>query len=308
MEELFSFGKSLTKVLFLNKGLIFFYSSIRILGILEQRFFYQSFSLEQRTGRRLIISVVDPSEDAGDFPLPLAEAEAAWQAWAANLQISAIKWRRACLSVLVLKGGSFLVVGGVVFHGVSGIISAWEPWMDHHLRNHSGWHSGVTKSGFISGSLFGGILLEVEAAFLAFLPAISVLQKFTGSKCKQVKQSPRMLPEIHGYLNLTSSQVESRVEDQPSSIPDLLKGKSPEELAEICKLAAQACQAASASASGKGKSPASSEGSTTEMINLSQFSAPMKKNWYEESLFQDAQDPYAGIEEDQALIEEQYLG
>jgi hypothetical protein len=34
----------------------------------------------------------------------------------------------------------------------------------------------------------------------------------------------------------------------------------------------------------------------------------VKKNWYEESLFQDAQDPYAGIEEDQALIEEQYLG
>uniref|UniRef100_A0A2N9G915 Uncharacterized protein n=1 Tax=Fagus sylvatica TaxID=28930 RepID=A0A2N9G915_FAGSY len=57
-----------------------------------------------------------------------------------------------------------------------------------------------------------------------------------------------------------------QVEDQPSSsIPDLLKGKSPEELAEICKYAAQACQAASASASGKGKSPASSEGSTTEM-------------------------------------------
>uniref|UniRef100_A0A2N9GHK5 Uncharacterized protein n=1 Tax=Fagus sylvatica TaxID=28930 RepID=A0A2N9GHK5_FAGSY len=100
-----------------------------------------------------------------------------------------------------------------------------------------------------------------------------------------------------------------QVEDQSSSsIPDLLKGKSPEELAEICKLAAQACQAAFASASGKGKSPASSEGSTTEMINLSQFSALVKKNRYEESLFQDAQDPYAGIEEDEALIEEQYLG
>ena len=143
-----------------------------------------------------------------------------------------------------------------------------------------------------------------------------------------------MLPEIHGYLNLTSSQVESRVEHwtclpknswvpkfvydefpeikqveaQPSSIPDLLKGKSPEELAEICKFAAQACQAASASASDKGKSPASSKGSTTEMINLSQFSAPIKKNWYEEFLFQDVQDPCAGIEEDQALIKEQYLG
>uniref|UniRef100_A0A2N9H8N5 Uncharacterized protein n=1 Tax=Fagus sylvatica TaxID=28930 RepID=A0A2N9H8N5_FAGSY len=100
-----------------------------------------------------------------------------------------------------------------------------------------------------------------------------------------------------------------QVEDQPSSsISDLLKGKSPEELAEICKLAAQACQVASISTSGKGKSSASSEGSTTEMINLSQFSAPVKKNWYEESLFQDAQDPYAGIEEDEALIEEQYLG
>ena len=96
----------------------------------------------------------------------------------------------------------------------------------------------------------------------------------------------------------------------PSSFPDLLKGKSPEELAEICRLAAQACQAASTSASGKGKSPASSEGSTTEMINLSQFSAPIKKTWYEESLFQDAQDPYIGegIEEVEALIEDQYLG
>ena len=44
------------------------------------------------------------------------------------------------------------------------------------------------------------------------------------------------------------------------------------------------------------------------MINLSQFSAPMKKNQYEESLFQDAQDPHAEIEEVEALIEEQYLG
>ena len=33
-----------------------------------------------------------------------------------------------------------------------------------------------------------------------------------------------------------------QVEDQSSSsIPDLLKGKSPEELAKICKLAVQAC-------------------------------------------------------------------
>uniref|UniRef100_A0A2N9G0H9 Uncharacterized protein n=1 Tax=Fagus sylvatica TaxID=28930 RepID=A0A2N9G0H9_FAGSY len=97
-----------------------------------------------------------------------------------------------------------------------------------------------------------------------------------------------------------------KISHPPSQIS--LKENPPKELAEICKYAAQACQAASASASGKGKSPASSEGSTTEMINLSQFSAPVKKNWYEESLFQDAQDPYAGIEEDQTLIEEQYLG
>uniref|UniRef100_A0A2N9GMH7 Uncharacterized protein n=1 Tax=Fagus sylvatica TaxID=28930 RepID=A0A2N9GMH7_FAGSY len=103
-----------------------------------------------------------------------------------------------------------------------------------------------------------------------------------------------------------------KVEDQPSSsIPNFLSGKSPEELAEICKLAAQACQAASASASGKGKSPAkssaSSEGSTTEMVHLSQFSVPMKKNWYEDSLYQDAQDPNAELEEYEALLEEQFL-
>uniref|UniRef100_A0A2N9H851 Uncharacterized protein n=1 Tax=Fagus sylvatica TaxID=28930 RepID=A0A2N9H851_FAGSY len=118
------------------------------------------------------------------------------------------------------------------------------------------------------------------------------------------------IKSIFGKTPETKNQLLfHKVEDQlSSSIPDLLKGKSPEELAEICKLATQACQAASAFASGKGKSLASSEGSTTEMINLSQFSAPVKKNWYEESLFQDAQDPYAGIEEDEALIEEQYLG
>jgi hypothetical protein len=101
-----------------------------------------------------------------------------------------------------------------------------------------------------------------------------------------------------------------QVEDQPS-MPDFLKGKSPEELAEICKFAAQACQAASASASGKGKSPAkssaSSEGSTTEMVHLSQFSVPMKKNWYEDTLYQDAQDPNAEVEEYEALLEEQFL-
>jgi hypothetical protein len=43
------------------------------------------------------------------------------------------------------------------------------------------------------------------------------------------------------------------------------------------------------------------------MINLSQFSVPVKKNWYEESLYQDAQDPHAGIEEYEALLEEQFL-
>jgi hypothetical protein len=101
-----------------------------------------------------------------------------------------------------------------------------------------------------------------------------------------------------------------QVEDQPS-IPKFLSGKSAEELAEICKLAAQACQAASASASGKGKSPAkssaSSEGSTTEMVHLSQFSVPMKKNWYEDTLYQDTQDPNAEVEEYEALLEEQFL-
>jgi hypothetical protein len=40
------------------------------------------------------------------------------------------------------------------------------------------------------------------------------------------------------------------------------------------------------------------------------LTAPIKKTWYEESLFQDAQDPFTedGIEEVEALIEEQYLG
>uniref|UniRef100_A0A2N9ENV5 Uncharacterized protein n=1 Tax=Fagus sylvatica TaxID=28930 RepID=A0A2N9ENV5_FAGSY len=99
----------------------------------------------------------------------------------------------------------------------------------------------------------------------------------------------------------------TQVEDQSSSsIPDLLKGKSPEELAEICRLASQACQVATASAS-KGKSPASSEGSTTKMVDLSQFSAPMRKDWYKETLFQDSQDPYTGIEEEAEALD-QYLG
>ena len=104
-----------------------------------------------------------------------------------------------------------------------------------------------------------------------------------------------------------------QVKDKPSSsIPNLLKGKSPKELAEICRLAAIQCQSASASASGKGKSPASSKGSTTEAIKASsQFpqSVPMPPNWYQDPLYQDAQDPYEGdrIEEVEALIEDHYL-
>ena len=58
-----------------------------------------------------------------------------------------------------------------------------------------------------------------------------------------------------------------QVEDQPS-MPDFLKGKSPEELAKICKFAAQASAAASASASAKSKSPAKSSASSTPMGSL----------------------------------------
>ena len=43
------------------------------------------------------------------------------------------------------------------------------------------------------------------------------------------------------------------------------------------------------------------------MVNLSQFSVPIKKNWYEETLYQDAQDPNAELEEYEALLEEQLL-
>ena len=43
---------------------------------------------------------------------------------------------------------------------------------------------GVISSGFISGSLLDGILLEVEVVFLAFLPAIFTLQKFTGKEVR----------------------------------------------------------------------------------------------------------------------------
>uniref|UniRef100_A0A2N9GYT6 Uncharacterized protein n=1 Tax=Fagus sylvatica TaxID=28930 RepID=A0A2N9GYT6_FAGSY len=80
------------------------------------------------------------------------------------------------------------------------------------------------------------------------------------------------------------------LEDQPSSsssIQDLLKGKSHEELAEICKMAAIQCQ--SASASGK-HSPASSEGSSNaKQLPYKPVSFP--PNWY-----QDFQDPYDGYD------------
>jgi hypothetical protein len=42
----------------------------------------------------------------------------------------------------------------------------------------------VTSSGLISGSLFGGTLLEEVATFLKFLPAIFVLQKFTSEEVR----------------------------------------------------------------------------------------------------------------------------
>jgi hypothetical protein len=75
-------------------------------------------------------------------------------------------------------------------------------------------------------------------------------------------------------------KVVKELEDKPSSssILDLLKGKSPEELVEICRLAAIQCQ--SASANGK-HSPAFSEGSINEAVKVSsQFphSVPMPPN------------------------------
>ena len=89
-----------------------------------------------------------------------------------------------------------------------------------------------------------------------------------------------------------------QVEDKPSSsIPEFLKRKSPEELAEIYKLAAKECQAASASTSGNRKYPASSKGSTTEARPVSsQFpqDVPMPPNWHEDPLYQDSQDPRDG--------------
>ena len=76
-------------------------------------------------------------------------------------------------------------------------------------------------------------------------------------------------------------KVVKELEDKPSSssIQDLWKRKSPEELAEICKMAAIQCQ--SASASGK-HSPTSLEGSTNakEVAQFPYPLAPMPSNWY----------------------------
>jgi hypothetical protein len=82
------------------------------------------------------------------------------------------------------------------------------------------------------------------------------------------------------------------LEDKPlsSSIQDLLKEKSPEELAEICKMAAIQCQSASASDK---LSPASSEGSSNakEVANLPYTLVTFPLVWY-----QDSQDPYEGYD------------
>jgi hypothetical protein len=71
------------------------------------------------------------------------------------------------------------------------------------------------------------------------------------------------------------------LEDKPSSyIDDLLKGKSPEELAEICRKVAIQCQFAS----GK-HSPASSEGSSNakEITNLPYAPITFPPVWYQDS-------------------------
>ena len=76
----------------------------------------------------------------------------------------------------------------------------------------------------------------------------------------------------------------------------MLKGKTPEELAEICKLATIQYQSASASVK---HSPASSEGSISNANEAAKFSytydpVPMPPNWYQDPLFQDSQDPHDG--------------
>ena len=91
-------------------------------------------------------------------------------------------------------------------------------------------------------------------------------------------------------------EVPKELEDKlSSSIDNLLKDKTPEELAEICRKAT--IQYQSASASGK-HSPASSEGSTNAKKTAKFPYAPvsMPSNWYQDSLFQDAQDPYDGYD------------
>jgi hypothetical protein len=81
-------------------------------------------------------------------------------------------------------------------------------------------------------------------------------------------------------------KIEDKQSSPTSSIKDLLKGKSPEELAEIAQMAAIQCRQ---SASGK-HSPASSEGSSTAKLPYPPVTFP--PNW-----FQDSQDPYDGYED-----------
>ena len=81
-------------------------------------------------------------------------------------------------------------------------------------------------------------------------------------------------------------ELEDKPSSSTSSIKDLLKGNSPEELAEIAQMVAiQCCQ----SASGK-HSPASSEGSSTAKLPYAPVTFPSK--WYQHS-----QDPYDGYED-----------
>jgi hypothetical protein len=86
-----------------------------------------------------------------------------------------------------------------------------------------------------------------------------------------------------------SIEILKELEDKPSSstssIQDMLKGKTPEELAKICKMAAIQYQ----SASGK-HSPASSEGSSNAK-HLPYEPVSFPPNWY-----QDSQDPYDGYD------------
>ena len=84
-------------------------------------------------------------------------------------------------------------------------------------------------------------------------------------------------------------EILKELEDKPSSstssIQDMLKWKTPEELAKICKMAAIQYQ----SASGK-HSPASSEGSSNAK-HLPYEPVSFPPNWY-----QDSQDPYDGYD------------